>query len=223
MLSRSQPRPPGGAAAPPQTRPSWSTQCRTLAALSGTLEEVEEEKLRSLSPPFRLLPGWKTDSQQNFLCAVRTGGSPCQTAKSIFNRPGGGRWLNARLPSEARTAFAFLNSPSAHYLQSPGVPSHLLPLKQGSLLYAVLGASQKALEQMVTTGISHVGDERGLQLFSTQLCRGSDVCGDKLTQAEKGRGARGDGEGTMKTRPQLSTYTFSIHHGGTVTQIWAAS
>lgn len=35
--SRSRPRPPGGAAALPPTPPSWSTRCRTHAALSGTL------------------------------------------------------------------------------------------------------------------------------------------------------------------------------------------
>lgn len=41
---RSRPRPPGGGAAPPQTPPSWSTRCRTRAALSGTLVRVKEKK-----------------------------------------------------------------------------------------------------------------------------------------------------------------------------------
>lgn len=38
---RSQPCPPGGAAAPPRTRPSWSKRCRTPAAPSGTLGQNE--------------------------------------------------------------------------------------------------------------------------------------------------------------------------------------
>lgn len=47
MWQRSQKPPPGGAAAPPHTLPSWSTRCRTPAALSGTLEGVKEKKSSS--------------------------------------------------------------------------------------------------------------------------------------------------------------------------------
>lgn len=41
---RSRPCPPGGAAAPPRTRPSWRKRCRTPAAPSGTLEVVQGQK-----------------------------------------------------------------------------------------------------------------------------------------------------------------------------------
>jgi len=83
-LSRSQPRPPEAAAAPPLTPPSWSRRRHTLETLSGTLVRVTRKKKELKSK--KETAGLENHSQQSFLFSVKgdTQGSACPVTKSIF-------------------------------------------------------------------------------------------------------------------------------------------
>lgn len=149
-LPRSWPRPPGDGAAPPRTRPSWSTRCHTHETPSGTLTGADEGKKGRW--------GSQTRNEEKRI-------SPCSNCTIyVVNCTWEGVMAKRQAAESRGMAFVFFNTSyqltGLHYLKFPEFPSYRFQCEKTALLVILYSWTKdhsvsKTPEQMVTTSISH--------------------------------------------------------------------